>query len=48
MHSLLKEYTILLLMKILCNHKNIYLDTIDFVSMTSKQTDCWLPTEEFT
>lgn len=35
-------------MKVLYNHQNLYLGTIGFVSVTSKQTDCWLSTKEFT
>lgn len=37
-----------MLMETLYNHKSMYLGTIDFVSVISKQTDCWVPTEEFT
>lgn len=44
-----KNYTATeMLMKVLYNHKNLYLGTIGFVSVTSKQTDCRLSTKEFT
>lgn len=44
-----KNYTAIeMLMKALYNHKNLYLGTIGFVSVTAKQTDGWQSTKEFT